>query len=137
MTLMRGSFSAQASQSAGAAVRAAVVDEEYLQVRIALPHNALHTGVEIALDLIDRDNNGDGGHEGAPFVGGFVGEAAERSDGRRGSARHPRALTYMANTPSPALSAAARSFIDALPFWAASALYTRQSSRFVSANSAR
>ena len=55
-----------------AAVRAAVVDEEYLQVRIALPHNALHTGVEIALDLIDRDNNGDGGHEGAPFVMGKV-----------------------------------------------------------------
>ena len=67
----------------------------------------------------------------------LCGEAAERSDGRRGSARYPRALTYMANTPSPALSAAARSFIDALPFWAASASYTRQSSRFVSANSAR
>ena len=36
----------------------------------------------------------------------------------------------MANTPSPALSAAARSFIDALPFWAASASYTRQKLMF-------
>ena len=68
MTLMRGSFSAQASHIAGQ--RSGLPSStRYLKISVGLADDAFNAGVKVALHLIDRDNDADSRHGKLLFVG--------------------------------------------------------------------